>query len=91
MDKEKLKINKEEDRVFEEAKKFVEEHIYAFKELADGPDTNMEKSQEAYKNLDNVKGELMDKYDKAFKELAKSKKLRCFRKWKQKRSFFDII
>ena len=31
----------------------------------------MEKSQEAYKNLDNIAGELMDKYDKAFKELAK--------------------
>lgn len=71
MDKEKLKINKEEDRVFEEAKKFVEEHIDAFKELADGPDTNIEKSQEAYKNLDDIADELMDKYDKAFKELAK--------------------
>jgi len=28
----KLKINKEEDKVFEEAKKFVEEHIDAFKD-----------------------------------------------------------
>ena len=31
----------------------------------------MEKSQEAYKNLDNIEDELMDKYDKAFKEFAK--------------------
>ncbi|MGR5591072.1 hypothetical protein [Peptoniphilus grossensis] len=41
MDKEK--INKEEEKLFEEA----------------------------YKNLDKVADELMEKYDKAFKELAK--------------------
>ena len=70
MDKEKLKINKEE-KLFEEAKKFVEDHIDAFRELADGPDTIEEKSEEAYKNLDKVANEIMEKYDKAFKELAK--------------------
>ena len=55
-----------------------------------GPSNKKYKS-EAYNNLYNIADELMDKYDKAFKELAKWKKLRCFRKWKQKRSFFDII
>lgn len=29
-----------------------------------------EKSEEAYKNLDKVADEIMNKYDKAFKELA---------------------
>lgn len=70
MDKEKLKINKEE-KLFYEAKKFVEVHIDAFKELADGPDTIDEKPQEAYKNFDKVADEIMEKYDKAFKDLAK--------------------
>lgn len=69
MDKEK--INREEEKLFEEAKKFVEDHIDAFKELADGPDTIDEKPQEAYKNLDKVADEIMEKYDIAFKELAK--------------------
>ncbi|MEF3318221.1 hypothetical protein [Peptoniphilus grossensis] len=68
MDKEE--INREE-KLFEEAKKFVEDHIDAFKELADGPDIIEEKSEEAYKNFDKVADEIMEKYDKAFKELAK--------------------
>lgn len=67
MDKEKLKINKEEEKLFEEAKKFVEDHIDAFKELAGGPDTIEEKSEEAF---DKVADEIMEKYDKAFRELA---------------------
>lgn len=69
MDKEK--INREEEKLFEEAKKFVEDHIDAFKELAGRPYTIEEKSKEAYKNLDKVADEIMEKYDKAFKELAK--------------------
>lgn len=68
MDKEK--INREEEKLFEEAKKFVEDHIDASKELADGPDTIEEKPEEAYKNLDKVADEIMNKYDKAFKKLA---------------------
>lgn len=57
MDKEKIKINKEE-KIFEEAKEFVEDHIYAFKELAGRPDTIEEKSEEAYKNFDKVADEI---------------------------------
>lgn len=71
MDKEKLKINKEEEKLFKEAKKFVEDHIDVFKELADGPDTIEEKSEEAYKNFDKVADEIMEKYNKAFKDLSK--------------------
>lgn len=69
MDKEK--INREEEKLFEEAKKFVEDNIDAFKVLAGRPDTIEEKSQEAYKNFDKVADEIMNKYDKSFKELAK--------------------
>ncbi|KXB69542.1 hypothetical protein [Peptoniphilus sp. DNF00840] len=41
----------EEDRMFEDAKKFVHEHIDAFKTLGENSDRIMDKYDEAFKKL----------------------------------------
>ena len=41
----------DEDRAFEDAKKFVDEHIDAFKSLAEISDGIMDKYDEAFKEL----------------------------------------
>lgn len=71
MYKEKLENNKENEKLFDEAKKFVEDHIDAFKELANEPDIIEKKSKEACKNFDILADGIIEKYDKAFKNLAK--------------------
>ena len=41
----------DEDRMFEDAKKFVDEHIDAFKSLGENADRIMDKYDEAFKEL----------------------------------------